>query len=509
MSIKRLCLAFVASLVLLLTFSCARESSDGTINIALSSSPITFDTQRNSTLAIRLIMVGNVYEKLLTIDSEGNPRPELCSSYRFSDNMHTLTFHLRENVPFHNGKIMDSEDVSASLNRWLSVYRAADRLVSGARFVAKGNTVVIHADSSLYYLPAMLSSSPQSAVIMPRACAEDLDANGFVKEYIGTGPYRFAAFTPDQSVRLEKFDDYAAYGKSLDGLWGLKSAPSPALVYHFVRDGAARTMGLETGLYDAMNDVMKDDMPRLAENKALVIHDGESAGSFAIVYNKKQGPCAKGYFRQAIHIGIDWAEIMRACYGNSGFELSHQAMESWQKNWMVDAEAVALSREKAKQILQENGYQGEVVKILSANVSNMDKSAVAMQSELAKLGVPSEVIIVDWSTMMSYREDPQRFDLFVTAFSAVPIPQLKLYLDPSYPGWSEDETLSALVSALSDAESLKEAASCWQSLSRYLDVYLPVDIAGHYRSGYGWRLSLEGVIAYQGLYFWNAKKVLQ
>ena len=70
-------LLLVLLCLLLSLVSCKKESSD-TIRIALSQEPVTTDIMVNTSLSGRLIFLGNVYEKLLVLDEEGNIRPELA-----------------------------------------------------------------------------------------------------------------------------------------------------------------------------------------------------------------------------------------------------------------------------------------------------------------------------------------------------------------------------------------------------------------------------------------------
>ena len=134
----------------------------------------------------------------------------------------------------------------------------------------------------------------------------------------------------------------------------------------------------------------------------------------------------------------------------------------------------------------------------------MDKSALFIKDELEKIGMKVEVIIVDWSTMMAYRSDPDKYDLCITAMTSVPVPSLKLYFDPEYAGWSDDEKLQNLLKDFNSSEDLSSALKLWEEIQMYSFKYLPVIVAGHYNSGYLYRKELKGVIENNGFYFYNA-----
>ena len=56
-----------------------------------------------------------------------------------------------------------------------------------------------------------------------------------------------------------------------------------------------------------------------------------------------------------------------------------------------------------------------------------------MESELEAIGIPVELTIVDWATLVDYRNDPTLFDMYITTFAEVPVPSLKLYFGADYP----------------------------------------------------------------------------
>lgn len=116
--------ALLIIFTLLLFVSCSenKDEEKGRINIAVSQEPVTLDVMTNSSLMGRIIASGNIYEKLLILDGDGNIKEELCESYSLSDDNRKLTFVLRESVLFHDGSVMTAEDAAASMNRYLSIF---------------------------------------------------------------------------------------------------------------------------------------------------------------------------------------------------------------------------------------------------------------------------------------------------------------------------------------------------------------------------------------------------
>lgn len=476
----------VAALALLL-ISCSPSEKDSSIDIALMQEPPTLDVQVNSSISGKMIAVGNIFEKLVNLDEDGDIACSLASSYSLSEDGRSLEFTLRDDVVFHDGSALDAEDAAASLNRWLRVYPAARDAAGSGTFSADGSKVRIESDSSLLMLLMMMASSPQCAAIMPsETLSEDNDYS--LSEYIGTGPYRISEWYPGDYIELERFGDY--HERDASG--------SAVLRYIFVPDGTTRRLGLESGLYDAIDCVLSDDIPRLMENEGIKLIEGDESGSIALVLNKREGIFSDLDNRRSLSLMIDRNELMAACYGDYGYSVDSSYMENGL--WHVDPSLDPYGRKEEGIALPE----GERIRILSSNTSNLDKIAIALSSELEKAGVESEVIVLDWASFIERRKDPSSWDIFISAYSRTALPQLKSYLSESNPGWLDDDQALALLEALNDVRSVEDAVRQWNDAQLYLWEIVPAIVPGHYTTVYGIRSDLEGVELAEGFYFQSA-----
>lgn len=471
------------------------------LSIAVSSEPSTLDVQVNTSLIARTILVGNVYEKLFVLDQDGAVRCELADSYNLSNDAKTLTIVLKEDIVFHNGDIMEVYDVIDSMNRYLDYYGASDMFVGENRFRAiDEKTIEISSETSLALFPYLIAASPQSAVIVP---SETLD-DGILSEGIGTGPYMLSEWKSGEYMELKKFDLYKPYSDESNGIWGEKNAYIPVLRYYFVPDAMTRRLGLESGLYSFINDVMSQDAEAFEKNDKIDLLSSGESGMIALVYNKKEGVSSDIAFREATSLLFDNENIMRACYGNRGYSTHSNYMEIEQSDWITgeDNPLSLVDVEEAKLLLSEC-YSGEKVRILTSNLSNLDKLALAVSSDLKKGGIDAEVIAVDWATMLELRKDSSQWDIFVSAFSQVPLPSLKSFLNPSFPGWV-GEDVTDMLKEVNDATSLEEAMLKWRDVEPLIWEQAPVYVPGHYSTEYAASNSLDGVIIQNGFYFWNA-----
>ncbi|MBQ0072019.1 MAG: hypothetical protein KBS81_09260 [Spirochaetales bacterium] len=493
-------------LILLLLFVSCEKEQKRALNIAISQEPVTLDTMVNTTLTGRIIANGNIYEKLLTLDGEGSIRPELALSYTLEEGGTVLRFVLRQDVVFHDGTPLTAEDAAASMNRWLRVYAQAQSAAKGNQFQVTGKySLELRSDSSLALLVYMIAESPQSAIIMPKRLAETEDT--LVAEVVGTGPYILKEWRSGELIELEANSKYVAASKEQNGKWGEKKATLETLRYYFVSDSVTRLLGLASGEYDFINDVMSDDRAGIVKNDKLRILEGEESGLIALVFNKKEGPTTDVEVRKAISYVLDSLSLMRSCYGDYGYSIHSDYMEKEQLYWKTTAEDpyASYEPEKAKEILRASSYNGEPIRILTSNLSNLDRIAEDAASKMEAIGMKTELIVCDWATMTEKRKDPSSWDIFVSAFSQVTLPTMKSFLNPDYPGWIDRGSLGyQMVEEMSVSKSLEEARDRWQEAQKILYEEIPAYIPGHYSTAYASSSKLEGVILQNGFFFWNA-----
>ena len=481
-----------------------------TLNIAVAQQAPSLDLHKNSSLIARQMMDGTCWEKLVTLNANGEAVPELCESYEVSEDAKTITFILRKGVKFHDGSEMTADDVVASMNRWINAFSTASAMVGDARFEKVDDyTVKIAADKPILLFPCVIAGAAQPASITTAEACEKEDSNGFMTEYIGTGPYKFVEWPQDQYVKLERFDDYVPYGtegEPMDGWAGYKAAPSKTIIYWIVPESNTRNAGLESGQYDVIYNLPSDDVERISGLDGVTVYSTQQ-GTIAPIINHKEGLCANKWFRQAVSYALDYEEVMAATYGTNGYVTGSCYMDEAQPFWYTDAgseEYNVHDPEKAKEILKENGYDGTPLKLTAATLNKMDYMAVAMQAELEEVGIPVELNIVDWPTLQAQSTDPTAYDMYICTFSQVPIPSLKLYFGPNYAGWNDDETLQSLLNDMNTSTNMDDAKAAWEKVQEYSWDYLAVINFGHYIANYAWNDHVKGLNNYSGLYFWNA-----
>ena len=495
--------ALISILMILSIFitSCTKQD-DGAriINIAYSQDIPSLDVMKSNNRALRDMLVGHVYERLFVLDENGELVPELAEGFELENDNRTLKIKLREDVIFHDGTKMRASDAAASLNRWISSYKDASRMTGDNRFTVDGEfSLRLDSLNSLLFFPYLLASSPFSAVIMPERIAVKQDS--FIREIVGTGPYKVNSYMSGDKLILDRFEYYVGTYNGREGIAGPKRGYADSIVYHIVPDAVSRRIGLERGEYDHINDVMSQDIPLYEKNKDIVIYGGEESGSIALVFNRNT---TDKILRDAIAMTIDSESLMKACYGDYGYSLHKDMMEKGNPFCLMTP-VDRFDRVAARNLLKENGMSNARVRILTSNLSNLDRIGVELAEELDSIGLKAELTVYDWAGFIDKRREGD-FDIMISAFSSVPLPTMKVFLSSTYPGWYDSAESEEYLSEISNAETFDESVEIWKEAQEFYFEDKPALIPGHYISLHAGSADLDGVIYNDGAHFWNARK---
>ncbi|MCF2649232.1 MULTISPECIES: ABC transporter substrate-binding protein [Niallia] len=511
----------ISVLFLLISVGCSKstgsegtsseDSYGGSLNIAISVQPPTLDAHL-TTSSDAIEIMRNIYETLVTQNEDQQAVPMLAESIETSEDGLTYTFKLRKGMKFHNEKEMTSEDVVASMNRWLEQSSRAKLLLSGGKFEAVDEyTVTLKLAEAVTDVLDIMAGKGQFPAIMPSEVIAEAGKDG-VTEYIGTGPLKFVEWKQDQYIKLEKFADYVASEEETSGLSGKKTVYIDDVTYHIVPDSSTRLAGIQTGEYDIANSMPFDNYEQLKNTPNLKTFASFDSGTLNVAYNKKQGIMTNPEIRKAINTGINANAIMLASFGSEDlYNLDPGYMSPEQKDWATDAGKEVFNLgdvEKAKQMLKDAGYNGEEIILYSTrDYDHQYNSSVVLKEQLEQMGVKVSLELYDWPTLTEKRANPENWDLLIVGTGYVTTPSQLLVVNPDYVGWTNDETMTNSLQKIRTASTKEEAKELWAEMQSYMwNDYVPYTLFGHYASIITATDKLEDFTVFQGPILWNVKK---
>lgn len=479
---KLLCVLLTAMMMLSLV-ACGNSSSGTSGNdngvatesdllkVAMAVNPPTLDPWLSTAAAVRDTNRG-IYEGLFELDDKYEPQPQLCESYTVDATYQEWVFKLRQGVKFHNGKEMKAEDVVASLNCWLENNISVPSVVTAGEKFEKVDdyTVKITLTKPALTFLNVLTSPCQFAAIMPAESVASRTSTG-VTEYIGTGPMKFEEWKQDSYVRFTKFADYSAPSTTLSGEAGDKTIYYKEIYYYIVTDSSIRTAGIQSGEYDIAQTISYDDLDQLKANSDIKLTKND-VGNYAVALAKTEGPFSNEKVRQAAAYAVDVDEIMAAVVPNGDYVQKYSSYMSKNGSWGTDSGAQYWNQKdttKAKQLLQESGYDGTPIVMLSTTAypTWVDGSLI-LKKELEEVGFTVDLQIYDWATMLQMKKDPSKFDCALLWWPMATVPTALKINQTGQDGWITFSEVTDAFTQMNAASSMDDAKKIWADTNEFL-----------------------------------------
>jgi peptide/nickel transport system substrate-binding protein len=314
-----------------------------------------------------------------------------------------------------------------------------------------------------------LARANSGAVIYPKEII-DAAGEGQIKQFIGTGPYRFVEHKPDRHIKLARFKDYVARTDAADGGFGGKRvAHLDEILFIPVPDVAVRLAGVETGEYHYGQQIQQDQYDRVKTMRDVVPGIIKPAGWATAVLNHKQGLMTDKRIRQAFQAALDMEPIMAAGFGNKAFyriDPGLHFVEQPQWHSKIGGELYnQKDKAKAQKLLKQAGYTGQPVRwITTREYQWMYKNALVAKQQLEESGFKIDLQVVDWATLVQRRNKPELFDVFSTGITFNPEPAYNTGVACGWPGWWCQEDKERWLEALARESDPRKRKAMWDKV---------------------------------------------
>ncbi len=481
----------------------------GIIRVGNIGEPPTLDAHW-TTATITEVTSNHYAEGLYTLDANYQPIPMLAESHTVSEDGKVWVFKLRPGILFHNGKEMTSEDVVASLNRWGQMSTYGKTLYTQVEEVKALDkyTVQMNLKEPSGIVLISLGTRNNFGAIYPKELIEQYGTER-LKEYIGTGPFKVEEWRPDRYIKMTRWDKYTPRSEPANGFGGQKVAYVDEVRFIPIPDVSVRVASVETGEIDFADDINPDAYERVKDNPQLEVIIAKPYYWIVAVLNKKKGLFTNRKMRQAFQAAINIEPIMKAAGGNPQFyrldsSLAFQEQAQW---WIEDAGKGFYNvhdKEKAKQLLKEAGYQGEAFRFMTTQEYDwMYKAALVTKQQLEEIGITVDLQVVDWSTLVQRRNNPDLYDAFTTGMGMFYDPTHTIYLKCSWPGWTCEEEFDRLLGQMMVEQDYKKRLALWKEVNQAFYEKVPVI---RYGDLFGLRIMQKHLKNVQRLirpFFWN------
>ena len=323
----------------------------GKVTIPIVADP-TFNPWHPNAFAESNVVNRVIFSGLTQPGKDLLPMPDLATKWETSEDELEWTFHLRDDVLWHDGEKFTAEDVAytfneIALNEKLGANNTSNfRLLKEVQVVDE-YTVKFLMEKPVAALPAYLSFNTE---IIPKHIFEGKDPwelTSFNKEQpVGTGSFKVKSYTSGQSVVLERNEDF--YGET---------ALLDEIEYKVLADANTHVAQLLSGELSifALDDLSAIDRIENAEN--VSIYARETPRFFWIIANQEEEKYQDVRVRQAILHSIDRQNIIDTVLKGYGTIADAGIAPALKEYYTDDVTRYDFDPERAKELLAEAGWK--------------------------------------------------------------------------------------------------------------------------------------------------------
>ncbi|MBK7171894.1 MAG: ABC transporter substrate-binding protein [Bacteroidales bacterium] len=358
--------------------------------------------------------INQLFNGLLQLDEQLSPQPCIAKSWIISENGLVYTFHLRNDVYFHDsgiftfgkGRKVVANDFVYSFNRLTDpttaspgawIFNQVEQVNNKYAFKALNDTTLeIRLKSPFPPFPGLLCM--QYCSVIPR---EAIDAYGadFRKNPIGTGPFRLKYWKEGVKLVMEKNQHYfenenGATLPYLDAISVSFIVDKQSAFLEFIKGNLDFMSGIDASYKDELLSRSGELNPKYASKISLTKAPYLNTEYLGILVDSSMrsnanNPLSDQYIRQAINYGFDRVKMMQYLRNNIGIAGTAGFIPPGLP-WFETSEIPGYNFNPAlaKELMAKAGYPGGAGLppiTLSTNASYLDLCKY-IQSQLNELG---------------------------------------------------------------------------------------------------------------------------
>lgn len=351
----------------------------------------------------------NIFENLVSYAKESTEViPSLATSWTISEDGLEYVFTLRQGVKFHDGTDFNAEAVLFNFNKMFDKNHPFHNVGGTNKYwdnmgmskiikeISKVDDFTIKFTLNFPEAPFLANLGMNFASISSPTAIQKFGED-YGKNPVGTGPFKFVEWVKDARIVIEANENYWNGRPYLD-----------RVIFRTIPENNVRFLELKKGSIAIMDLPNPDDIPLMEKDSKIKVQKspGLNVGYFALNCEKK--PFDDVRVRKAVNYAINKKNIVEYLYGGLGVVAKNPLPPTmWGYNdLVVDYE---YNPEKAKELLAEAGVKDLTISLYAMPVPRPYmpegvKVAQAIQADLQKVGINSEIVQREWGTYLDETE---------------------------------------------------------------------------------------------------------
>jgi peptide/nickel transport system substrate-binding protein len=326
--------------------------------------------------------------------------PDLANRWEWNEDGTGLTFTLRQGIKWHDGQPFTAKDVLCTVDLMLDKATQKVRFNPRKSYFSNLDTVTANGDYEVTFhlkrrqpaFPMLLANG--FAAITP--CHQTPDQ--MRQHPIGTGPFKFVEFKPNEHIKLTRNPEYWKPGLPyLDGI-----------EFTIIKDPATAVLAFISDKFDLAGGLSPPNLNDIKSQVSGAICE-ESPGTVNrhLIINRDAPPFNNPELRRAMALGIDrkaFIDIVSQGQGEIGGVLQQPPGGLWgippdQLKQLPGYDPdVAKNRAHARQIMEKLGYGPNhplKIKVSASDISFYRDPAVILIDQLKQVYIEADLESID------------------------------------------------------------------------------------------------------------------
>jgi len=359
------------------------EYIEGIVGQPLYINPVISSSNSTNEDLVQLI-----FSSLLKYDSEGNLKNYLAESYEISDDKTLYTFHLRQDVVWHDGKPLTASDILFTIN-----LISDPSYKSPLRYNWQGIETSLIDDFTLTFQiksPYVGFLNNLTFGILPKHIWESVSPDKFTLtdlnlQPIGSGPYKYVSFQKDSTGNI------ISYKLTANLNFFEKKPFISKITFNFYSSDDSALAAYNQKEIMGINSLSPQKLNQIELSKGTRIYRLSIPRYFAVFFNQtKSFPLANDEVREALSYATNREAIIENVFSGNGFPVYSPflpGMIGFEDNEKKED----FNLEKAEKILEENkwlkgedGIRSKESKVLEINLFTTDWNELIQTAEILK-----------------------------------------------------------------------------------------------------------------------------